>query len=229
MSTYQSGPDLQQQQVIFACLNRSKHDEGWSPRGCQPIVIVAVEVGSERGGNHCRGLYPIAVRKRAKAVERSLAISDNSNRARQHIADPLDMAIGFACAAIFRVRDRDEVVNHVHRTNVVCARPVEVGWFVQCGMTDIEVGSTVAWETRIGAQPFAPEEARKLPPHAGACVQQQFEQAIRSGFRKNPPKAPPLDYRLRITAMTLEISKADAIDTGRQSTNPATPDEARDV
>jgi hypothetical protein len=129
--------------------------------------------------------------------------------------------------AIFRVGDRDEIVDEIDGTDVGTAHPLLEPGIVEAGVTDVEIKSSVAtaFFTGSGLYQLPYERWSNVSVRTG----QDFEKLSRILAAKDPPESPMLDDGLCVLPEMIEIGEADPVDPGRVAPCPSTPNQAGDV
>jgi hypothetical protein len=94
-------------------------------------------------------------------------------------------------------------------------------------MTNVQIEPALVGAT---PRPKVPEYTRhQAPAKMLLRTFEQSEEGLRGPGVEDASKKPVLDDGLGPIPEMAEVGEADAIDAGRETTLPATPDEARDI
>ena len=214
--------------MVFARLDRTEDDEGRAIALTRRWTGQSPAIAAQMRGERRAFRKPFGAAELFERVEGRLAVADDPGGGRERRAHTQAMALGFAVTAEHRVRDRDQVVDHEDRPQAPGGDPPRKAGIVEAGVPDIEVKPTRAVAARREANRSG-ERGDQARPNIVIFRQQDVEQSVRGHFREDSPDADALDDGLAVAPELLEISEAHPIDSGRQPTAPAAPDETRYV
>jgi len=162
-----------------------------------------------------------------KLVDRGLTVSDHSSTGPEHRQHASAMAATLPVSAEFGVSDRNKVVDKINRPHGCFLDPSLQPRVVQSRVADVEV-------TPFSARPIKSPSVAKCPgdeagPERTIPICQKPEERCRGFPVQDPPIQSVLHDRLRVRREMFEISEANAVDAGRGTARPATPDEPGDI
>ena len=137
------------------------------------------------------------------------------------------MSLRFSGAAELGMGDRDQVVHEVDGPDIRLSGPRSITVRVESSMTDVQIEPVLP---RATPRPKVPEYTRhQAPAKMLLRTFEQSEEGLRGPGVEDASKMPVLDDGLGPMPEMAQIGEADAIDAGRETTLPATPDQARDI
>jgi hypothetical protein len=160
-------------------------------------------------------------------VQRIAAVTDHSNSGAKHGPHSFAMLLILPSSGECGVCYGDQVVDHVHGTDICAREPGSKATFVQARMADVEVQTASALRT------LSKSMANGVQDHLTAESRMRLRQNLEQGRGGLPVQYPSnsamLQNRLDLRPEVLQIREAHAIDPGWPTADPATPDQARDV
>ena len=137
------------------------------------------------------------------------------------------MPLRFSGTAELGMGDRDQVVHEVDGPDIRLSGPRSITVRVEPSMTNVQIEPALVGAT---PRPKVPEYSRyQAPAKTLLRTFQQSEEGLRGARVEDASKKPVLDDGLGPMPEMAEVGEADAIDAGRETTLPATPDQARDI
>ena len=125
--------------VVLAGFDRADHDKSRSLGNVDRYFGRRARVGAKPCGKRRRSRKTLLRGELGQFVERRLAIADDAGGGLQDGPHPCAMPVGLAGAAILGVRDRDEVVDEIDRSDVGLSDPVAKSRRIEPSVPDIEV------------------------------------------------------------------------------------------
>ena len=135
------------------------------------------------------------------------------------------MDASVAGAAVFGMREGNEVVDKADEPEGVAAEGEEVGGTVQVGVAEVEEDGVFEVTRKQGGAP--PEDDEEKKTEGVVCVgsEQEVEESLGGKGRKNPEAVEEKNGRARLLPVAVNIFDANTVHSGVQLSLPSPVEE----